>query len=164
MPRFSNHYLVLSALLICAFLFLPIVVLQIGSLGYEFYGPDVDDVYIYGGIITGKDRSWEGISFAWKFQLIVILIVLLLTLFSIIKNRNGRSYLASSIVSLILVLLFALWFEFYISIVVNNSDGADLSTHYHIGSIIYLIILLLQVMIVRSAIQRKRLLSGNSLQ
>jgi hypothetical protein len=120
----------------------PFVWMKIGPLGYQNYGPDVPDIWIYGACITGKDLSWKPIWVAQQFQLAVILIFCVLTLFQFFKVCIGLRYVLL-IIQLILLLLFPIWLLFYMQGVMNNSDGADLSIHFQWGCVVYLILLVL---------------------
>jgi fumarate reductase subunit D len=121
----------------------PFVFMKIGPGGYAFYGADVPDIYILGGFILGKDISWWGISFAWKFQLICLLVFTGISL--MMWRRTYTSGVSSSLnaVRILLLLLFPLWVSLYSNGVKSNSDGADLTVYPHIGWILYGLILLL---------------------
>ena len=135
----------------------PFIYMKIGPLGYEFYGPDVPDVYILGATILGKDRSDLGINLAYKFQLVMILIYLSLTVLTYFKLRKGRPVLYPLVVNLTLLILFPLWIMMYIQNVINNSDGADLSTYPHVGILIYLIISALNILAIVKMIRKLRM-------
>ena len=115
----------------------PFILLKIGPKGYEYYGPDVPDVYILGGYIFGKDLSWEPIKLAFQFQLLMILLYLLLIIISYLTFKWGVITRLPLMVSLLLLLLFPLWLALYTQGVMNNSDGADLTVYPHVGAIIY---------------------------
>lgn len=127
--------------------FLPFVWLKIGPLGYEFYGPDVQDVYIYGATISGKDTSWFPINFSYKFQLTMMLVYLFLTVLTYVKLKKNVILLWAQLVNLSLLLLFPFWLSAYTNHVINNSDGADLSTYPHIGLFFYGVGLVLNIII-----------------
>ena len=139
-----KYLLVCSIVLAVVTLFVPIVWLQVSREGYAFYGPTVPHVYIYGGAITGKDTSFEGIAFAIQFQRIFILLFILLALISFrIKRISGVFQLL--FVQLSLLLLFPVWLALYVNGVICNSDGAGLTEHYHIGMLIYLVLVMLNI-------------------
>lgn len=131
----------LSALILLT----PIIILDVGPDGYALYGPDVPDVYIFGCTILGKDRAWWGINFAYKFQLIMIITYISITIISFIKTQRGALTFRPMLLNLILLLLFPFWLYLYIGGVISNSDGADLKIYPHIGLILYLIIIVLNV-------------------
>ena len=158
----QKRILILMFVLGVIFLFSPIIFMKIGPLGYDNYGPNVPDIFIYGGNIFGKDKSFYGINFACKFQTISILLYLVLILKSyinIITNKKSLNYL---VIGLCFALLFPLWLKAYSEGVVRNSDGADLTLYYSWGAIVYLMILFLNLFLVvshkwsLSVIARKR--------
>lgn len=125
-------------------LFVPIVWLEVSREGYLVYGPTVPHVYIYGGAITGKDTTFEGIAFAISFQRFFILLFILLTLFSLRIKRISRVF-QLLFIQLSLLLLFPVWLVAYVNGVMCNSDGAGLTEHYHIGMLIYLVLVALNI-------------------
>ncbi len=143
----------LSMFTLCALcLFLPFVYMKIGPGGYEFYGPDVPDIWIYGGDIFGKDKGFWGIQFAYLFQRMVIVFYLLITLLSYRFVTTERSILIPSSVNLLLLLLFPMWMEAYVEGVVGNSDGADLTIYYTYGWWLYGALVVLNLLAVIYAI------------
>lgn len=151
-----KHVLILSAVLAIVALFVPIVWLQVSRGGYKMYGPTVPHVYIYGGAITGKDTSFEGIAFAIQFQRIFILLFILLALISFNIKRIS-SIFRLLFVQLFLLLLFPVWLALYVNGVVCNSDGAGLTEHYHIGMVIYGVLVVLNVMSFVKVIRNRHL-------
>ncbi|MDH4471532.1 MAG: hypothetical protein QE487_02935 [Fluviicola sp.] len=139
-----KHVLILSASLAIVALFVPIVWLEVSRGGYKMYGPTVPHVYIYGGAITGKDTSFEGIAFAIQFQRIFILLFIMLGLISFNIKRIS-SIFRLLFVQLFLLLLFPVWMALYVNGVICNSDGAGLTEHYHIGMLIYLMLVILNI-------------------
>ncbi|MES2556915.1 MAG: hypothetical protein V4604_12235 [Bacteroidota bacterium] len=139
-----KHLLMLSCLLAAISLFVPIVWLEVSREGYLVYGPTVPHVYIYGGAITGKDTSFDGIAFAIQFQRIFILLFILLALLSF-RIRNNSLVFKLLFVQLTLLMLFPFWLAAYVNGVMCNSDGAGLTEHYHIGMLIYLVLLVLNI-------------------
>jgi hypothetical protein len=133
---FGNHHKWLMGLTLLAII-APFLLLKIGPKGYEYYGPDVPDVYILGGYIFGKDLSWEPIKLAFQFQLLMILLYLLLIVISYLTFKWGVITRLPLMVSLLLLLLFPFWLALYTQGVMNNSDGADLTVYPHVGVIIY---------------------------
>ena len=130
-------------------LFIPFVYLEVGPKGIEYYGKDVPDIYILGGYILGKDTSFWGINFAYKFQLTFILLFVAL-IYKFQKDQKGIFlYL-----SLTLLICFPFWLEIYISGVKNNSDSADLTTYPMPGLLIWAIILILNMWTVRQSTRR----------
>jgi len=114
--------LALIAVLLC--LPAPFVYMKIGPEGYVNYGPDVPDIWIIGAYIFGKDTSFWGIGFAWKWQLAAILWCAFNLLMFIIDRRIVRLW-----VNIFLLACFPVWLWTYTGGVVNNSDGADLSIY-----------------------------------
>ena len=131
----------------------PIVWLKIGHDGYVYYGPNVPDVYILGGTILGKDRSFWGIDFAYKFQLLVILYFIFTTFLCIKKVTRKKFVLLFTIINSVLLLLFPYWLSVYVGGVINNSDCADLTTYPHIGIMIYIILLFLNMVTIKQALK-----------
>ena len=130
-------------------LFMPFVYLEVGPKGIEYYGKDVPDIYILGGYILGKDTSFWGINFAYKFQLTFILLFVAL-IYKFQKDQKGIFlYL-----SLTLLICFPFWLEIYISGVKNNSDSADLTTYPMPGLFIWAIILILNTFTVYRTIRQ----------
>ena len=139
-----KHTLFLSCILAICVLFVPIVWLQVSRGGYEVYGPTVPHVYIYGGDITGKDVSWWGIGFAVNFQRLFIGIFFLLGFWGLFVSRATNAIVLLILQALLLV-LFPFWMMAYIGGVSNNSDGAGLTPHLHIGMVIYGALVVLNV-------------------
>ena len=141
----------MSAILALLILPLPLVWFEIGHLGKLYYGPDVPDIYILGATILGKDRSFWGINFAYKFQLIVIVYFIFSTLWTvkIIERRNFAFNLTRFNVTLLI--LFPLWLYMYSSGVLNNSDGAvaDIELHPGIGLLCYILILMVTILTIK---------------
>ena len=140
----TKQLLLMSAILALLILPFPLVYFEIGPLGKLYYGPDLPDIYILGATILGKDRSFWGINFAYKFQLIVIIYFILSTLWTIkiIERRNFAFNLTR--LNVTLLILFPLWLYMYTSGVLYNSDGAvaDIELHPGIGLLCYILILM----------------------
>jgi hypothetical protein len=130
-------------------LFTPFVYMEIGPKGIEYYGKDVPNIYILGGYILGKDTSFWGINFAYKFQLTFILIFTAL-IYKFQKNEK-KIFLYFS---LTLLICFPFWLELYTSGVKNNSDSADLTTYPMPGLLIWAIILILNTWTVSQSTRR----------
>ena len=141
----------MSVILALLILPLPLVCFEIGTLGKLYYGTDVPDIYILGATILGKDRSFWGINFACKFQLIVIVYFILSTLWTIkiIERRNFAFNLTR--LNVTLLILFPLWLYMYSSGVLNNSDGAvaDIELHPGIGLLCYILILMVTILAIK---------------
>lgn len=90
-----KNLLIVSIVLSCIVLFLPFIHLEIGPSGYKLYGENVPDIYILGATILGKDRAFWGINFAYKFQLTVIIIYVLLGIIAVFRNQKNKSPLKS---------------------------------------------------------------------
>lgn len=122
---------------------MPFVWLEIGPEGYEYYGPTVPHVYIYGGAITGKDLSWTPIAIAMIFQLVCILVFALLAFLT----RSSRfKPLQVLLLQSFLLLLFPLWINFYVDGVIGNSDCADMIVHWQQpGMYVYGVLVVLNV-------------------
>ena len=130
-------------------LFTPFVYMEIGPKGIEYYGKDVPNIYILGGYILGKDTSFWGIKFAYKFQLTFILIFTAL-IYKFQKNEK-KIFLYFS---LTLLICFPFWLELYTSGVKNNSDSADLTTYPMPGLLIWAVILILNTWTVSKTTRR----------
>ncbi len=128
---------------------LPLVWLEIGPLGKQYYGPNVPDIYILGATILGKDRSFWGINFAYKFQLLVIIYYAFAAIWTIKNLVRRKVALTLTIVNLLLLLLFPFWLYVYTGGVLCNSDGAmaDIEVHLGIGLLIYLLLLTISIFI-----------------
>ena len=123
-------------------LFTPFVYMKIGPKGIEYYGKNVPDIYILGGYILGKDTSFWGINFAYKFQLFCILLFISTTY--MFEKFRKTAYL---VVNLLLLICFPFWLEIYCSGVKNNSDSADLTIFYpKIGVALWATLLLLNLL------------------
>jgi hypothetical protein len=129
--------------------FLPFVYMKIGPGGYAYYGPTVPDIYILGGYILGKDVSWWGISFAYKFQLFFIAIYALMAWLSYKNFSSFKLVAIFQFACFILLCCFVPWIYVYQGHVQNNSDGADLTVYPHIGWVVYMGLLYLQMRIFR---------------
>lgn len=133
----------------------PFVYMQIGPIGIKYYGKDVPDIYILGGYIFGKDTSFWGINFAFKFQLLCIAIIVGLTYFYSINKKV--SYVVAN---LVLLFCFPFWLVLYIDGVKCNSDGAasDLTVYPMPGLILWgLITLLNSWLLVKHLFEKKRI-------
>jgi hypothetical protein len=152
--KLKNLFLIQSILSFST-LFLPFVFMKIGPGGYAFYGPDVPDIWIVGGFIFGKDISWWGINFAFKFQLVMILFC---TGLSALCYRNKIRplliYLSQAYYT-VMLLAFPYWVWMYTGGVRSNSDCADLTIYPHIGWIVYLGLICLQIIIFVNIKRRK---------
>lgn len=117
----------------------PIMWLQV--TGGDLSAPDI---YIYGAFITGKDRSFWGISFAWKFQLSVIafFIATNVKIALVESDKEGRLVM----INLVLLLLFPFWMSQYVDGVICNSDSVHLTVHRKAGWFVYWGILVLNVL------------------
>ena len=116
----------ISLVLTLISIFVPFVYMKIGPMGYRYYGPNVPDIYIFGGYIFGKDTSFWGINVAYKIQLGSILLI----------AYNQLRYLRTKSIKFIIInssflLFFPIWLEAYVGGVVCNSDGADLTVYWH---------------------------------
>lgn len=154
-PLSLKKLFLIQSILSFSTLVLPFVFMKIGPGGYAYYGPDVPNIWIIGGFIFGKDISWWGISFAFKFQLVMILLCTGLSLWCY-KNqvRTFLVYLAQAFYTFML-LLFPVWMWMYTGGVRNNSDCADLTIYPHIGWIVYLGLICLQILIFTRIIRHK---------
>ncbi|MBU3743670.1 MAG: hypothetical protein FGM61_03865 [Sediminibacterium sp.] len=130
-------------------LFTPFVYMEIGPKGILHYGNNVPDIYILGGYILGKDTSFWGINFAYKFQLTFILIFTGL-IYSFQKLKKSIFIF----IGLTLLICFPLWLQVYISGVKNNSDSADLTIYPMPGLLIWAVILILNVWVASRFIRR----------
>jgi hypothetical protein len=133
---------------------LPFVWLEIGPLGKQYYGQNVPDIYILGATILGKDRSFWGINFAYKFQLLAILFYAAMNLLSAKVIDKRKTALILTTITLLLLLLFPFWLYLYVVGVIHNSDGAaeDLKIHYSIGLLLYVILIIINYQTFKSLI------------
>lgn len=133
----------IAILLAILLLPLPILWLKIGPAGHVYYGPNVPDIYILGGDILGKDKGFEPINWASKFQLGVILYFIVSNLLSLFVIKKQRTLSLLAIINTLLLLLFPFWLYLYTYGVIGNSDGADISVILHVGAFLYIAILIL---------------------
>jgi hypothetical protein len=147
----------LAELIVAAIcLFLPFVFMKIGPGGYAYYGPTVPDIYIFGGYIFGKDVSWPGINFAYKFQLSAILFYCIISIIGYKRYQKINFVVSAQLFKSFMLLLFPLWMWIYTSGVRSNSDGADLTIYPHLGWVFYFVLLYLQVRIYVNLIKSKK--------
>lgn len=133
-------------------LFTPFVYIKIGSKGIEYYGKNIPDIYILGAYILGKDTSFWGINFAYKFQLFCILLFISTTYF--FEKIRKTAFLVSN---LLLLVCFPFWLEIYSSGVKNNSGSADLTIVYPLtGIALWAILLLLTVFVLKKHLRSKQ--------
>jgi hypothetical protein len=146
----TKYFLYLNAILALISLAVPFVWLEIGPLGKQYYGPNMPDIYILGATILGKDKSFWGINFAYKFQLFTILYFSISSLWTVCILEKRKLALSLTIINLLLLALFPLWLYYYVGVVLNNSDGAsaDMSIHWHIGLLIYFAIFTSKLIII----------------
>lgn len=160
-PSMNYRMLVaFSGILAIVCLFTPFVWMEIGPLGHQYYGPTVPDVYIYGGDITGKDKSFWVMGACAGFQLIFNLLFIVLSAITLITNKKAGAALL--FVQLGLLILFPLWLEIYIGSVEHNSDGADLTIHKQYGMVLYGILLGLNILELVFAFRTKNQTKANS--
>jgi hypothetical protein len=139
-----RRILLLSAILSLASLLVPVVWLEIGPEGYKVYGPTIPHVFIYGGFITGKDLSFSPIAVAMTVQAAAILLFALLSVRAM-RTSDNIQIAWSLLCQSVLLVLFPFWINSYIGGVINNSDGADLSVHWHVGMLIYIVLAALNI-------------------
>jgi hypothetical protein len=147
MMKFRNltaiRYLyLLNALLGTVLIFSPIVWMEIGPRGIEYYGPTVPDIWVYGGALTGKDLSFEPLLIMMLFQFACIIIGIVLSLVCFFRWKKRAVAVACCAMIAILLGLFPVWIDGYISVIIGNSDGAaaDLTVHWMYGLWIAIII------------------------
>lgn len=128
-------------------LFTPFIWIKIGPQGIAFYGPDVPDIYILGATILGKDRSFPGIAFAIRFQLVLGLGFTLCSGLAVLWSRRRTLVRGLATVQIALLLLFPFWLGLYVNGVIHNSDGAaaDLRVYPHIGFLVYILLFMLSI-------------------
>lgn len=116
-------------------LFLPIVWMEIGPNGFAYYGPQVPDIYIYGGAITGKDLAFTPILIAMLLQFAFIMIGIFLSVVNCFGEWNRARAIGITWFQTALLLFFPYWMSMYVNGVICNSDGAasDLIVHYGSG-------------------------------
>lgn len=147
----------LAELIIAAIsLFVPFVFMKIGPGGYAYYGPTVPDIYIFGGYIFGKDVSWPGINFAYKFQLLSILFYCLISIIGYKRYQKTDFIISLQLFKSFMLLIFPIWMWLYTSGVRSNSDCADLTIYPHLGWVFYFVLLYLQVRIYVNLIKSKK--------
>lgn len=132
----------LSALLSAILLFSPIVWMEIGPAGKAYYGPNVPDIYIYGGAITGKDLAFTPILLLMLFQFGVILTSAILSISVVFYPFHPKKAKTITWIICVFLALFPWWISSYNDIVICNSDGAgsDLTVHWSWGLLIYVLI------------------------
>ena len=132
----------LSAFCGIVLLFVPIVWMEIGPEGIAYYGPQVPDIYIYGGAITGKDLAFTPILIAMLLQFGFILVGIFLSVVNCFGAENRFRSIGILWFQTSLLLIFPFWMNGYVSGVICNSDGAasDLVVHYGSGVTVYLFI------------------------
>ena len=137
--RITNWIIALAIISIVT----PFIYMKIGPNGIKYYGKNVPDIYIFGGYILGKDTSFWGINFAYKFQLLCIAIIIGLTYFYSINKKVN--YIVAN---LVLLFCFPFWLSMYIGGVKCNSDGAasDLTVYPMPGLILWGVIFILHIM------------------
>jgi len=141
----------------------PFVWLEIGPRGFEYYGPDVPDVYILGGFITGKDLRFQPILGACIAQFTGIM----LTYMAALVARRFTHVPAIAILFLMfnagLLMVFPFGLHAYVEGVIHNSDMAFMITHPHIGLLMYLAIcvLTLWLLIVHARMLLQSSVSGS---
>lgn len=134
-----------SAFCATVLLFMPIVWMEIGPLGFEYYGPDVPDIYIYGGAITGKDLAFTPILIAMLLQFAFVMIGTFLSIVNCFGRWSPARAIGFTWFQLALLLFFPFWMNIYVDGVICNSDGADLTVHTQEGVMLYLVLLCLNV-------------------
>ena len=118
----------------------PFIWLEVGPSGFEWYGPDVPDIYILGGFITGKDLAWKPILDGFIAQFAGIMLSFLAALLAWRFARYPVLAVLLLVFNTALLAVFPKWLYAYTVGVIHNSDNADLTVHPHIGLIIYLAI------------------------
>lgn len=146
----------LNVLLGVLFLFLPIVWMDIGPRGIEFYGPDVPDIYIYGGIITGKDLAFTPILIAMSLQAALIVAGIVTAFFAFRYTPVPKLAFSVTVFHSVLLALFPWWIEQYKSGVANNSDGADLTMYWMSGAYVYVALIAVNVLLYPSLVAARR--------
>ncbi len=138
----------LSAFCGIILLFLPIVWMEIGPLGIAYYGPQVPDIYIYGGAITGKDLSFTPILIGMLLQFAFILIGIFLSVVNCFAEMNRVRAIGITWFQTALLLFFPYWMSVYVSGVICNSDGAtsDLTVHYGSGVTICIVLFSINIL------------------
>ena len=124
----------------------PFVWLKMGANCYEYYGPNLPDVYILGAWISGKDTSFWAIGFAYIFQLTIILYFILSSFRAVKKLEKKETPLPILIINMLLLLLFPFWLSIYIQGIRDNSGCTDMTTYPHVGSFVYFLLLILNIM------------------
>lgn len=138
----------ISAFSASILLFLPIVWMEIGPLGIEYYGPDVPDIYIKGAAITGKDLAFTPILIAMLLQFAFIMIGIFISVVNCFGDWNPARAIGTTWFQTALLLFFPFWMNGYISVVICNSDGAagDLTVHYGSGIPVYMMLAALNLL------------------
>jgi hypothetical protein len=137
----------ISALCGVVLLFLPIVWMEIGPNGIVYYGPQVPDIYIYGGAITGKDLSFTPILIAMLLQFAFIMIGIFLSVVNCIGEWKRPRAIGATWFQTSLLLFFPYWMSMYVGGVICNSDGAasDLTVHYGSGVVFYILLFVINI-------------------
>jgi hypothetical protein len=150
-----------SALLATVLLFAPVVWMKIGPLGIEYYGPQVPDIYIYGGAITGKDLSFTPILIAMLLQFALIMIGIFLSVVNCFGEWSPARAIGFTWIQTLLLIGFPFWMNMYVSGVLGNSDGAasDMTVQYGTGAAVYLLlsgINIFQLLLIHIGMRRRK--------
>lgn len=122
--------------------------MEIGPNGIAYYGPDVPDIYIYGGAITGKDLAFTPILIAMLLQFAFILIGIFLSVVNCFGEWNRARAIGTTWFQTALLLFFPCWMSDYVGGVICNSDGAasDLTIHYGSGVVFFILIFCINIL------------------
>ena len=118
----------------------PFIWLEVGPGGFEWYGPDVPDIYILGGFITGKDLGWKPILYAFLAQFVGIMLTFLSALLAWRFSYYPVLPVLLLLFNTVLLVVFPKWLYAYTEGVIHNSDNADLTIHPHVGLLLYVAI------------------------
>lgn len=154
----TRYIALLNAVLGTVLLFAPITWMQIGPNGFAYYGPDVPDIRVYGAALTGKDLSFAPLMIMMLFQCFWITVGIFLSALCFVKWNKPSVVIGTSWFIVALLLLFPMWTSSYNDVIICNSDGAasDLTVHGCWGWYVYGSIVIIQVVIVVSAMIDQR--------
>lgn len=131
----ARYLFLLNAVMGAVLLFLPIVWMEIGPLGIAYYGPQVPDIWVYGGALTGKDLSFAPLMIMLLFQLGFIVIGIVLSLVCFFSWEKRKKVIWLGVIILFILAMFPDWIDDYVNVIIGNSDGAakDLTVRWTYG-------------------------------
>lgn len=147
LSNYVRYFYLVSALLGVVLIFSPIVWMEIGPNGIAYYGPQVPDIWVYGGALTGKDLGFIPLLLIMLVQFAGILIGVMLSLVCFFRWRKRAVVILSVSIIMLFLLQFPSWITWYVAVIKGNSDGAasDLTIHWTYGTWIFIVIAALNI-------------------